>query len=109
MYRVHTYVIEKAQVCGTCIFSIPRYNFCKLKKKNPQITVIIHEAHVGLIVNTFNNTDLNVIETVFYDMFSVCCGFQEQFGNIITNRLNFDSDLFRAASQHTCLYVFYPT
>lgn len=29
----NTYVIEKAQVCGKCIFSIAMYNFCKLKKK----------------------------------------------------------------------------
>lgn len=40
------------------------------------MTVIIHEAHVGLIVNTTNNTDLNVIETVFHYMFSVRCEFQ---------------------------------
>lgn len=60
------------------------YNFCKLKKTS-LITVIIHKAHVGLIVNTINNTDLNVIETVFHDMFSVRCEFQVKFENILTN------------------------
>lgn len=65
-------------------FSIAMYNFCKLKKTS-LITVIIHKAHVGLIVNTINNTDLNVIETVFHDMFSVRCEFQVKFENILTN------------------------
>lgn len=71
----NSYVIEKAQVCGTCIFSISMYNFCKLKI-TLLITVIIHEAHVGLTVNTINNTDSNVIETGFHNMFSVRCEFQ---------------------------------
>lgn len=47
-----------------------------VNKKKHLITVIIHEAPVGLIVNTINNTDLNVIETVFHDMFSVRCEIQ---------------------------------
>lgn len=39
-------------------------------------TMIILEARVDSIGNTINNIDLNVIETVFHDMFSVRCEFQ---------------------------------
>lgn len=65
---------KRHRFLGHAFFSIAMYNFCKLKKH--LITVIIHETHVGLIVNTINNTDLNVIETVFHDMFSVRCEIQ---------------------------------
>lgn len=66
---------KRHRFVGHAIFSIAMFTFCKLKK-TPLITVIIHEAHVGLIVNTINNTDLNVIETVFHDIIQFVASFK---------------------------------
>lgn len=70
----NTYVIEKARLWDMHSFQLLCIIF--VNENPPMKTMIILEARVDSIGNTINNIDLNVIETVFHDMFSVRCEFQ---------------------------------